>query len=64
MAQPEGYIISNFQNKVCKLLKSTYGLKQSTRMWYKWIDEYLIQNGFVRGILDSIIYIYIYIKEA
>jgi hypothetical protein len=26
-------------------------------MWYKCIDEYLIQNGFIRGVIDPNIYI-------
>jgi hypothetical protein len=57
MAQPEGYINPEFKHKICKLQKSLYDLKQSACMWYKRIDEYLIQNESVRGILDPNIYI-------
>lgn len=57
MAQPEGYIDSRFPNKVCKLIKCIYGLKQASRMWYERFNTYLVKNGFTKGAVDSNIYI-------
>jgi hypothetical protein len=34
-------------NMYCvKLIRSLYGLKQSGRMWYNRLSEYLLQNGY------------------
>ena len=41
MAQPEGFIKSGQEHKVCKLVKSIYGLKQARRVWYKTISKTL-----------------------
>ena len=41
MAQPEGFIKSGQENKVCKLVKSIYGLKQAGRVWYETISKTL-----------------------
>jgi hypothetical protein len=33
MIQPEGFIDPNNADKICKLKKSIYGLKQASRSW-------------------------------
>ena len=46
MAVPEGLRTSNSGNKVCKLLRSIYGLKQSPRQWYSKMHEFLLSLKF------------------
>ncbi|GJT88575.1 retrovirus-related pol polyprotein from transposon TNT 1-94 [Tanacetum coccineum] len=53
MRQPPGY---EQGNKVCLLKKSLYGLKQSSRKWYRRFDEYTLSNGFKRSSYDSCVY--------
>src|SRR5438105_1773346 len=50
MKVPEGLEIPNKNhnhNMYCvKLMKSLYGLKQSKRMWYNRLKEFLIKKGY------------------
>jgi hypothetical protein len=46
--QPAGYVVRGKKDKVYRLKKVLYGLKQTPRAWYKKIDSYFIQNGFQR----------------
>ena len=39
-------------NKICRLLKSLYGLKQAGRNWYLDLKDYLIELGFKPGEVD------------
>ena len=57
MEQPEGTVLSGNENKVMKLLKCLYGLKQSPRQWNIYIDTVLKQLGFVRLKSDFGIYV-------
>ena len=41
MAQPEGFIKSGQEHKVCKLVKSIYRLKQARQVWYETISKTL-----------------------
>ena len=44
VGQPKGY--SDGSNKVCKLRKALYGLRESPRAWYKCLNEYLTKIKF------------------
>lgn len=57
MQQPDGYVKQGAEKKVCKLIKSLYGLKQSGRRWYERLDEYLIKCGFIRAAADTNLYV-------
>lgn len=54
MTQPE--LFSDGTNKVCRLHKSLYGLKQASRVWNQQLDTALKKIGFVRCVSDACIY--------
>ena len=41
MEQREGFIVKGQEKKVCKLIKSIYGLKQARRVWYELMADTL-----------------------
>ena len=41
--QPEGFLLSEKKDYVCKLKKDIYGLKQAPRAWFSILDSYLKQ---------------------
>ncbi|KAL1564721.1 Integrase catalytic domain-containing protein [Salvia divinorum] len=57
MLQPEGFIEKGSENKVCLLKKSLYGLKQSSRQWYRRFDEAMGRIGFTKSKYDNCVYI-------
>jgi len=54
--QPSGYEIDKHRDKVYKLRKDLYGLKQASIVWYSRIDEYLISVGFSRSPSEPTLY--------
>ncbi|KAL1224866.1 Retrovirus-related Pol polyprotein from transposon RE2 [Cardamine amara subsp. amara] len=54
MVPPEGVGIGN--NKVCKLKKAIYGLKQPPRAWYHMLSGCLLENGFRRSEADHTLF--------
>jgi len=53
----EGLPIPSSSNLVCKLGKSLYKLKQSSRAWYQRLGHYLLLHNFQRLVSDANIYI-------
>lgn len=54
MQQPEGFIKDT--TKVCKLIKSLYGLKQASRVWNQRFNEFIVRKGFKRCEADQCLY--------
>ncbi|GJX61819.1 ribonuclease H-like domain-containing protein [Tanacetum coccineum] len=54
MKPPEGYFSS--KDKVCKLKKYLYGLKQEPRQWNAKLTSTLIENGFSQSKSDYSVY--------
>lgn len=57
MSQPEGFISKGHEHLVCKLKKSIYGLKQSSRQWYLKFDKVMKRNDFIKNQVDQCIYL-------
>lgn len=57
MKQPEGFIMQGCEDKVCKLNKAIYGLKQSSRAWNTRINDFLLDIGYVRSNYEPCLYI-------
>lgn len=57
MAQPEGFVDENNPEKVCKLRKSLYGLKQAARCWNQALHKFLIESDYIQSNADPCIYI-------
>ena len=56
MSQPDGYAQKGQEHKVCKLLKSIYGLKQASRSWNLKFDETIKSYGFQQSIDEACVY--------
>jgi hypothetical protein len=56
MLQPEGFIDPKDVNKVYKLQRSIYGLKQASQSWNLRFDEDIKAFGFVQNLEESCIY--------
>ena len=56
MEQPPGFEESKFSDFVYLLFKALYGLKQAPRTWYDTLSEFLLENGFPRGVIDKTLF--------
>ncbi|GKE70394.1 retrotransposon protein, putative, ty1-copia subclass, partial [Tanacetum coccineum] len=50
------FVDLNHPKKVCKLQRSIYGLKQSSRSWNKRFDEEIKRFGFDQNLDESCVY--------
>ena len=64
MMQPEGFMAKGQQQKVCKLLRSIYGLKQASRSWNLRFDETIKTYGFEQNVDEPCVYMYIKEKNV
>ena len=51
--QPLGFEDPEYTDFVYFLFKALYGLKQAPRTWYDTLSEFLLENGFTRGVIDK-----------
>lgn len=56
MCQPEGYGVKGQGNKVYKLRKARYGLRQAPRAWNEKLNKVLGSPGFVKCTKEPAIY--------
>lgn len=56
LKQPSGFEDSVHPNHVFNLKKSLYGLKQAPRAWYERLGNFLLENGFQKGQVDTTLF--------
>ena len=56
MKQPEGFVLPINEKKVCKLVKSLYGLKQASKQWHEKFDLVILSDSFVHNSSDKCMY--------
>ena len=56
MTQPEGFVDPKYPNRVCKLQRSIYGLKQASRSWNLRFDEAVKEFGFMKNEDEPCVY--------
>jgi hypothetical protein len=56
MTQPIGFVVKGQEDKVCKLMKSLYGLKEAPKQWHEKFDVTLISTGFSVNEVDWCVY--------
>ena len=74
MSQLEGFVVRGKEQKVSKLVKSLYVLKQAPRAWYEKLTEHLLKLNFEHFDLDdptlfinkvgrSVVYLVVYVDD-
>nr|GEU51841.1 hypothetical protein [Tanacetum cinerariifolium] len=56
MEQPEGFVNPKYPNRICKLKRSIYGLKQASRQWNKRFDDEIKKFGFTQNRDEPCVY--------
>ena len=54
--QPEDFVDPTNAGKICKLQKSIYGLKQTSRSWNIHFDEVVKEFGFIKNEEEACVY--------
>ncbi|GJW02983.1 retrotransposon protein, putative, ty1-copia subclass [Tanacetum coccineum] len=57
MEQPEGFVNPKYPNRVCKLKRSIYGLKQASRLWNKRFNDEIMKFGFTQNRDEPCVYL-------
>lgn len=56
MDQPEGFVVADRKNEVCRPVKCIYGLKQAPRVWNARFNDFLVRYGLTRSTTDPCVY--------
>ena len=56
LEQHEGFVIPGHENKVCRLVKSFYGLMKAPKQWHERFDTTVTASGFQHNSADRCIY--------
>ena len=56
MQQPDGFVIDGLEGKMCKLLKSLYGMRQAPKQWHEKFNKTMTSAGFVVNEADKCVY--------
>lgn len=57
MMFPQNFKCDMKQNRVLKLKRAIYGLKQSARAWYKQVDDCLQQLGYKKSLYEHCLFV-------
>ena len=57
MMQPEGFEVPGKESMVCRLKRSLYGLKQSSRCWFVELKKYLVSLGYEQSKADPCVFL-------
>ncbi|MCH87967.1 reverse transcriptase, partial [Trifolium medium] len=57
ITQPLGFVIQGKEDRVYKLHKALYGLKEAPRAWNKRIDRFFLEQGFKKCVTEHGVYV-------
>ena len=57
MMQPEVFEVPGKESMVCRLKRSLYGLKQSSRCWFVELKKYLVSLGYEQSKADPCVFL-------
>jgi hypothetical protein len=56
LGSPPGFESIKYPDRVYKLSKVLYGLKQALRAWYARLKTFLLEHGYVMGSMDNTLF--------
>jgi hypothetical protein len=54
--QPQGFENPKYPDRVYKLSKALYRLKQASRVWYSRLKAFFLEHGYVMGSVDKTLF--------